>query len=252
MLRLVIADDEQLIREALYRCIDWLSLDIDVVAVCKDGMEAFHAIQQYKPQLVLTDIKMPGMSGLELAAYFSKREGYVLEFLFLTGYEEFDFALSAIESGVHHYLVKPVSDEKLMEAIRIASSEVNRKILTANTLEQNAENIHYSDCVQQIMDIVEKDYMDPELSLRKIADERMFMNEDYLGRRFQKESGKRFNQFLTDLRLNKAKYLLLHSNKSIGTIAEKVGYGKNPKYFGSVFRKREGVTPFAYRQSKRY
>lgn len=251
MLKLVIADDEKLIREVLSRCTDWASMGVELVAVCKDGLEAFDAIQKYRPQLVLTDIKMPGMSGLELAAYFSKRESYIMEFLFLTGHEEFDFALSAIENGVHHYLVKPVTDARLAEAIQQASNEVNRKLAAAKAREALENTVPYSTCVQQIIDIVEVEYVDPDLSLKKIAEERLFMNEDYLGRRFQKETGKRFNQFLTELRVNKAKYLLRHSTESINDIAEKVGYGNNPKYFGSVFRKMTEQTPLSYRQSKR-
>lgn len=150
MLKLIIADDEKLIRDVLSRCTDWASLGVELVAVCKDGLETFDAIQKYKPQLVLTDIKMPGMSGLELAAYFSKRESYVLEFLFLTGYEEFDFALSAIESGVHHYLVKPISEARLADAIRQACDEVNQKIATTKEQKVLQGTVFYSDCVRQI------------------------------------------------------------------------------------------------------
>lgn len=251
MLKLIIADDEKLIRDVLSRCTDWASLGVELVAVCKDGLETFDAIQKYKPQLVLTDIKMPGMSGLELAAYFSKRESYVLEFLFLTGYEEFDFALSAIESGVHHYLVKPISEARLADAIRQACDEVNQKIATTKEQKVLQGTVFYSDCVRQILDIVEVEYTDPELSLKKIAYERLFMNEDYLGRRFQKETGKRFSSFLTELRINRAKYFLQHSTDGITEIAEKVGYGNNPKYFSSVFRKVIGQSPLSYRQNKR-
>ncbi len=251
MLKLVIADDEKLIRAVLSHCTDWSSMGVEPVAVCKDGLEAFDAIQKYRPQLVLTDIKMPGMSGLELAAYFSKRESYVMEFLFLTGYEEFDFALSAIENGVHYFLVKPVTDDRLAEAVQKASNEVNHKLATLRVQEELENAIPYSSCVQQILDIVELEYSDSTLSLKKIAEERLFMNEDYLGKRFQKETGKRFNQFLTELRVNKAKYLLKHSAENVSDIAEQVGYGNNPKYFDSVFRKMTEQTPLSYRKSKR-
>ncbi len=252
MIKLVIADDEKLIREVLYQFIDWKALDIQVVAVCKDGLETFHAIQEHKPDLVLTDIKMPVMTGLELAEYFSKRNDYTIEFLFLTAYEEFDFALAAIKNNVHHYLVKPLKEELVVEEVKKAAQTVLQRKKAKQMMSDTAEVPPvYSECIQQVLDYVEQNYWEPELSLKQIADNQLFMNVDYLGRRFQEECGKRFNHYLTDLRIAKAKYLLHHTNDSVGEIAIKVGYGNNPKYFGITFRKATGCTPLSYRQKKR-
>lgn len=252
MIKLVIADDEKLIREVLYQFIDWESMDIQVVAVCKDGMEAFHAIKEHKPDLVLTDIKMPIMTGLELAEYFAKRSDYTIEFLLLTAYEDFDFALAAIKNQVHHYLVKPLKEELIIEEVKKAVSTVQqRKKAKAIMHEEDMERCVYSDSIQKVMDYVEQNYRDPELSLKQIADNLLFMNVDYLGRRFQEECGKRFNHYLTELRISKAKYLLKHTNDSVGEVAAKVGYGNNPKYFGFAFRKATGYTPLGYRNKKR-
>lgn len=254
MLKLVIADDEKLIREVLHKFIDWKAMDIEVAAVCKDGMETFRAIEEHRPDLVLTDIKMPGMTGLELAAYFAKRSDYIIEFLFLTGYEEFDFALAAIENNVHHYLVKPLREDRVAEAVQQAAAAVRRRKAAQQLMREQEtapDQPMHSDCIQQILDYVEQNYSDPELSLKQIAEEQLFMNVDYLGRRFQEECGKRFNQYLTDLRITRAKYLLRHTADSIVEIAEKVGYGNNPKYFGSVFRKVTGESPLNYRQRKK-
>jgi YesN/AraC family two-component response regulator len=251
MLKMVIADDEKLIREVLHKFIDWESLGVSIAAICKDGLEAFHAIEEHKPELVLTDIKMPGMTGLDLAAYFSKRSDYLIEFLFLSGYEEFDFALAAIENGVHHYLVKPLNEDRVVDAVKKACATVRKRqnagYLLTNTNTPPPVSMH-SQCVQQILNYIEQHYPEPELSLKRIAEEQLYMNEDYLGRRFQKECGKRFNQYLTDLRITKSRYLLRHTNKSINEIAESVGYGNNPKYFSSVFHKAIGCSPLHYRR----
>lgn len=252
MIKLVIADDEKLIREVLHKCIDWQALDIQVSAVCKDGREAFSAIEKFKPDLVLTDIKMPVMNGLELVEYFSKRREYTIEFLLLTAYEEFDFAMAAIRNHVHHYLVKPLKEELIIREVKKAIKDVEqRKAEKKRMGDAETDTCLYSECIRKVMDYVEQNYQDPELSLKQIADKQFFMNVDYLGRRFQEESGQRFNHYLTELRISKAKYLLRHTNDSINEIAGKIGYGNNPKYFGILFRKATGCTPLSYRQSKR-
>ncbi len=251
MIKLVIADDEKLIREVLHTCIDWEQLGIQVSAVCKDGQEALQAIEAHKPDLVLTDIKMPVISGLELVEYFSKRREYTIEFLLLTAYEEFDFAMAAIKNHVHHYLVKPLKEELIIREVKKAVQDVEqRKAQKARMGEGGMDTRLYSECVRKVMDYVEQNYQDPELSLKQIADKQFYMNVDYLGRRFQEETGQRFNHYLTEIRISKAKYLLRHTNDSIHEIAGKIGYGNNPKYFGILFRKATGCTPLHYRQKK--
>jgi len=252
MLKLIIADDEKLIRDVLSRFIDWKSMDIEVIAVCQDGQETFQAIENHKPDLVLTDIKMPLMTGLELAEYFSKRNEYTIEFLFLTAYEEFEFAMAAIQNNVHHYLLKPLCEELVAEEVKKAAQTVlqRKKIKDMMDVDTEKTDSVHSECIQAVLDYIEKNYRDPELSLKQIADNYLFMNVDYLGRKFHEECGKKFNQYLTDVRIAKAKYLLRHTNDNVGEIAVKIGYGNNPKYFGIAFRKATACTPLQYRQKK--
>ncbi len=252
MIKLIIADDEKLIREVLYQFINWEEMGIQVVAVCQDGLEAFEAIKKYKPDVVLTDIKMPVMSGVELAEYFSRREEYMIEILFLTAYEEFDFALAAIKNNVHHYLVKPLKEDLLIKELNQAIQTVRQRKIAREMMREEEEAAHgtHSEYIQKIIDYVEQNYRDPQLSLKQIADNMLFMNVDYLGRRFQEECGQRFNHYLTEQRMAKAKYLLRHTNDNINEIAGKVGYANNPKYFGITFRKVTGCTPLNYRRKK--
>lgn len=122
MLKLVIADDERVIRETISSMIDWKELGIEVVGLCKDGIEAYNMILDESPDIVLTDIRMPGLSGLELARKITQTDRQI-QFIFLSGYEEFDYAREAMEYGIRHYLLKPCSEEKLMESIRQASQD---------------------------------------------------------------------------------------------------------------------------------
>ncbi|MDO5423955.1 MAG: response regulator [Eubacteriales bacterium] len=125
MLKLIIADDERVIRETISTLIDWNELGIELVGLCKDGIEAYNMILDEAPDIVMTDIRMPGLSGLELARKITQTDQQI-QFIFLSGYEEFDYAREAMEYGVRHYLLKPCSEEKLLESIRRASEDCLR------------------------------------------------------------------------------------------------------------------------------
>lgn len=116
MLKMILVDDEKIIRETISSIIDWRALGIDVVAVCKDGIEAFDAIVDEYPDIVMTDIKMPGLNGLELIEKVREAELNV-EFVILSGYGEFEFAQTAMRYGVQHYLLKPCNEEEIVKVI---------------------------------------------------------------------------------------------------------------------------------------
>lgn len=126
MQKLIIADDERVIRETISRLIDWESLGIKLTGLCKDGIEAYHMILDESPDIVLTDIRMPGMSGLELVREITQTDRQI-QFIILSGYEEFDYAREAMQYGVRHYLLKPCNENKLIESVK-AASEDNRRL----------------------------------------------------------------------------------------------------------------------------
>ena len=91
MFKLIIADDERLIREALSTTINWKDLDIELTGICRNGIEAYDMILDESPDIVLTDIRMPGMSGLDLIRRTSEA-GIPVQFILLSGYGEFEYA----------------------------------------------------------------------------------------------------------------------------------------------------------------
>ena len=116
MLKMIIVDDEKIIRETIHSLIDWNSLGIDVAAVCKDGIEAFDCILDEYPDIVMTDIKMPGLSGLDLIEKVRAAQ-LNTEFIILSGYGEFEFARTAMRYGVKHYLLKPSNETENTQVI---------------------------------------------------------------------------------------------------------------------------------------
>lgn len=127
MLKMIIVDDEKIIRETIYSIIDWNAIGIDVVAVCKDGIEAFDCIVDEYPDIVMTDIKMPGLSGLELIEKTKEAE-LNIEFVILSGYGEFEFAQTAMKYGVKHYLLKPSNEMEIIQVMQACVGTCQEKI----------------------------------------------------------------------------------------------------------------------------
>lgn len=111
MLKIVVADDEAFVLQSICTSINWKEIGLKLVGSCKDGMEAWHAILDENPDLVMTDIRMPGLSGLELIEK-TKEISPQTVFIILSGYQEFEYARTAMQYGVRHYLIKPCSCEK--------------------------------------------------------------------------------------------------------------------------------------------
>ena len=142
MLKLIVADDERMIRESISSLIDWNSLGIELTGTCRDGIEAYHMILDESPDIVMTDIRMPGLSGLELIEriYYANMD---TQFILLSGFGEFEYAKKAMKYRVHHYLLKPCNEEQIMESMRDVIEEYyhrqafqdlkeHQKALTAN------------------------------------------------------------------------------------------------------------------------
>lgn len=131
MLKMIIADDEQIIRESISSQIPWNSLGIEVVGCCKNGLEALETILDKYPDIVMTDIRMPGFTGLELIEKIQQIDRDI-QFIILSGYREFEFAQQALHLGVKHYLLKPLSETQIIEAV----TETKKECLSQHSIRQ--------------------------------------------------------------------------------------------------------------------
>lgn len=135
MYKLVLVDDEELVINGFKRKIDWESLNIEIVGVAYDGLEALQVIEKTSPDIIITDIKMPVMDGLKLVENIRKN-GEQIEVIILSGHEEFSYAKKAIKMGVDEYLLKPTSKEDIINAIQNVISKINDKKQNKQILQQ--------------------------------------------------------------------------------------------------------------------
>lgn len=121
MLRVLIADDESKVCQLIEKLVDWGALGMEVVAVAENGIEALEKIKEFHPDIVITDIRMPGYDGLDLIR-LGKEEAPNTEFVIISGYRHFEYAQMAIRYGVNAYLLKPIRKDELTETLKRLSA----------------------------------------------------------------------------------------------------------------------------------
>ncbi|MGO4108333.1 response regulator transcription factor [Paenibacillus sp. YAF4_2] len=142
MYRVLLVDDEPLAIEGLQLLIDWKKNGFEVESVCGDGEEAARLIRASKPDLVVTDIRMPSMDGLELIALMRLEGNKQTKFIVMSGYSDFEYARRALQLGVSHYLTKPIMSEEadeVLESLSKAMKEESRKRRTLLYTERYAQ-----------------------------------------------------------------------------------------------------------------
>lgn len=116
MIKVVVADDEVKVCQLICNLVDWSTFDMEIVAVAHNGEEALEMVRQHEPDLLVTDIRMPGCDGLEMIAR-AKQLREDLDFVIISGYRHFEYAQSAIKYGVSDYLLKPIQKEELCSTL---------------------------------------------------------------------------------------------------------------------------------------
>lgn len=243
MYRVILADDERWVTYGLTRLISWEEYGFTIVETARDGLEAIRKVREYKPDLLLTDIRMPGITGLELLERLRKEDSKTLV-IFMSGYSDFSYARQALRLGAFDYLVKEVEAEELTIALERAKEYL--VVQAMENKEQIAEGLLAEQTkITQIMNYIEANCT-REIKLRDLA-EKFFMTENYLSFYIRQQTGQTFTDLLAEKRIEIARRLLTQTQLSIQEIAERVGYSEY-YYFSKLFKKRVGCTMTEYRK----
>ena len=241
-MRLLMIDDEQTSFEIVKATIDWKSLDI-VPEYAESAADAMEKIKEEIPDIVLTDIMMPGMDGFELIEWI-KTNSYNCEIIILTAYGTFEYARKALDFGVTGYLLKPLNEAELKELINKAIYNISQNSRQAGHL----NSVNYSLPVRLACEYIDKNYQE-DINLNKISNY-VSLSKNYFCNIFKKETGITIWDYLIRIRMEEAKRMLLETEQKTYEISERVGYD-DPSYFGRLFKKYTGFTPIEFRDSSR-
>ena len=242
MYKVVLVDDESLIVEGLRRVVDWEAHHCQVAATASDARSGAEAIREHCPDILFTDIKMPGEDGLAMLAAL-KGEFPRMQIAVLTGYRDFEYAQRAIRLGVSRFLLKPSKMDEIEEALDYMTGVLDRLPPEAPAEEQEEDSAN-SFIVRQARAYIAQ-HCAEKISLQEVADH-CFVSQWHLSKLLNRHLGQAFYDLLNAERVRRAKELLEDPALRISEIAERVGYA-DTAHFSRVFKKLEGVAPGEWR-----
>jgi len=266
MIKMVVIDDEEWVCRLIRNLIPADELGISIVGEESNGLDGLKLCRRLKPDIVLTDIRMPGIDGLELTERLY-HECPNTKVIIISGYDDFSYAQRALKFGAFDYILKPIDEEELTKVlIRFKNqfhkqSESRQRInklkseleKVQQSIVDQSSNIAYKEAdggnadIRKVMAYIDEKYQN-DITLDEAA-KMVFLNKNYFSEMFKKEAGIGFNEYLNKVRIRKAEKLLTVRNLKINEIGDMVGY-RDAAYFIKVFKKYYGMTPSEYRKIK--
>lgn len=255
MLKVLVVDDEVLVRKGIVLETDWNSLDCAVVAEASNGEEGLLAVEKYSPDIIVCDIRMPKMDGLTMLKTL-RDSGNETPLVLLTAYSDFSYAQQAVHLAATDYILKPFEDGALEEAIRTIAEKIvsqrksksemhSEDILSDDFLGKKGDKSKY---VAEAINYIAKNYANEDIGIKTIA-ESVGISDGHLSHVFKNETDYTVNAYITRYRIKAAMKLLKDCRYKVYEVAEMVGY-KDITYFSSTFKKVTGVNPSEYQDSQ--
>ena len=237
-LRVLLVDDEIMIREGFKHLFDWEAHDCEVVGEAADGMEALAKLDTLEPDIAIMDINIPIMNGLKVIQ-LSRIKHPDTAFVIVSGYDDFAYCREALRLQITDYILKPVNYEEFGTCIDNLKIALFQRQSSGGGEQREERPIHGITRYLQ-------EHLAEEVSLSVLAEE-FHLSAQYISQLFKNEIGVGFLTYLTNIRMERAKQLLLSTPLSIAEVSEQSGYG-DYRVFTKVFKKSEGITPSQYRR----
>ena len=248
MYRVLIAEDEDIIRKGIAYTMDWVSMGCTIIGEAANGKEGVDKIKELSPDIVLADIMMPMMDGIEMI-----RQGQeIADFkaIIMTSYADFEYAKKAIDLGVSAYLMKPVDEEELKKSINkiITEIEKDNQLRQLTSKMKNADDIDAlfiksegdNDYIQKVLMETKERYAE-KISMETFSEE-LGVSGSYLSRKFKEATGQTYLDFLNKYRVQQAIKLLETGTYKVYEVSEMTGFS-DYKYFSTVFKKYTDRSP---------
>ena len=235
--KVVIIDDEQIIVEGLKKVVKWADFNCEVVGTASNSLNGAALIREIQPDILITDICMPGQDGLTMLAGL-RSEFPDLQVTVLTGYRDFAYAQEAIRLGVTRFLLKPTRMVEINEALETMTSR-----LQAEEKPRDDQNTG-SFIVNRAMAYMEEHYAE-KITLQDVA-ERCYVSQWHLSKLLHKYADQSFYDILNRIRIDAAKDMMTDPKLKVGDIGLMVGYS-DTAHFSRIFKKLVGCSANEYR-----
>ncbi|GEM_PF-6280157 len=232
-MNVLLVDDDRISIDILAEYIVPHLAGINEVLCAYDGQEAFDIILGTRPEIIVTDIRMPILDGIELIKKLRNIENYEPTVMIISSYSDFNYARDALKLNVVDYILKPVDQDELI-------AKINATIPNSAKRERTGGNI-----IEDVQHFLSA-HLDESITLTQIANQYHY-NAAYLGRLLKEETGYSFSDYLLKLRVIKAQSLLVNTDDTIKNISSAVGF-RDPEHFTKRFKHVAGMTPSQYRK----
>ncbi|WP_379130302.1 response regulator [Paenibacillus sp. sgz500958] len=250
---ILIVDDEPRTRQGIRQTLEVWAEGRYRIETSDNGVEAQKRLQQETVHLLITDVRMPEVSGLDL---IRSLDGHTHRpvVVVISGYAEFQYVQQALRLGAVNYLLKPLDKKELLEVVEEALKreeeqqrrEKMEKMVDVRLMELDpGSNMSIGEPVKVALAYLDS-HLQETLTMADMA-QRLHLNASYFSVLFKEQVGLPFSEYLSRLRIQRAKELLVHTRLSIAEVAERVGY-QTDKYFIKVFKSLEDLSPSRYRQ----
>ncbi|MDF2802814.1 MAG: two component transcriptional regulator, AraC family [Anaerocolumna sp.] len=239
MYQLIIIDDEEHVSNGISNIFPWENIGFTVVGIFNNGESALDFIKKNMVHVVMTDIRMPRLSGIDIAKRLLEDRPEI-KVIFMSGYSDFEYMKSAILNSVSDYLLKPIKYEELLTCFQRVCEQLNKE---NNIHEPEQQDSYYAQIVNTALQYIDTHIKDASLDGLAIQ---IKMSPSYLSRLIKEKSGKNFSTYLLEARMKKAAVLLKSIDYKHYEIAFMMGYD-NPKNFSRTFRQFYGMSPKEFR-----
>jgi len=235
MYNVIVVDDEIDTLEMFNESISWEEYDCNLIKTFSGGAAALKYLKEHNVDILITDIKLGEISGIDIARYcYDNQLG--TKIIFMSAYADFEYAQYAIEYQIIAYIVKPLSYNAIVDSIRKAVNIIKN----SNTTNEKSESKY----ITQIKDYIRLNYK-KQLTIQQIANE-LHLSSAYIGQIFIQSEGEKIADYITKVRINKAKKILLSDRDvKMNKVASQCGF-ETTSYFYKKFKQLEGITPYEF------
>ena len=243
MFNIAVFEDNPLVLKSIASTINWNELGCVIAGTAENGNDAFKLLKEIKIDVVISDIKMPGIDGLSLVKKISEM-GLHTKIILITGFHEFELARQAVHLGVFDLLTKPLSNDNLCSSVNRALETLREQYADSPEISPFRAPNNASSLVRHAIAFLNQHYA-TDINLEMVA-ERFQVSTNHLSRIIKKETNYSFVEILTKIRLAESLKLLQQPDAKVYMVAQKVGY-RDYAYFYQVFKKQYNVSPQKYR-----